>query len=394
MKALLGNASARFGIANLGEAHKRFLAKGRPILWNLLDAAVLYDRVYIPTNDFLCLPVLLGIFGEFAMAELLDEGVLGFARYKGNVGYLGNGGGISLLQIASEDGTPKLFSAPNDVAIQTVLSALQMSFDQKSIAKKALLATIDVDVVTDEIRKQVSAEAHSLGQLLPRLATADINRLPGIGENQIRMFSDFPDTDMDDAIEDTLKLSQLVIDARVAATVGSTDIFTSQRLYEVLRLKIDQNISAHAGTAPPTETLKRIQEIEGIPNFAEVALRDPRTLLRLIRLSRSEDAKQFRQWFHENCREDATRAFQSYAELMKHVPAVSSPIGKRVRFAIDIGLGVVTTFLNPALGLGIGTAATIIGQLVVERVFRGQHPKFFIEDLGKLTKGKKKARRT
>lgn len=115
-------------LADFGDPNQRyqnFLQRGLPPFRTLIESILLFDKVTIPTNDFMPLGLLLGVLGEDYVAELLDQDIVGFARFIGSVAYVGNGSGVRVINIAAADKvTPKAFSAPTDTAITELLKGI------------------------------------------------------------------------------------------------------------------------------------------------------------------------------------------------------------------------------------------------------------------------------
>ena len=56
---------------------------------------LLYDKVIVPTHDFMSVVILISVFGEDGVAELIENNAVSFVRVKGALAYIGNGGGLA-----------------------------------------------------------------------------------------------------------------------------------------------------------------------------------------------------------------------------------------------------------------------------------------------------------
>ena len=74
-------AANMWSIWNFGDANERyqnFLSRGKPEFSNFIENTLLYEEVYVPTQDYLSLTILLGVLGEDSIQELLSCGTLKF----------------------------------------------------------------------------------------------------------------------------------------------------------------------------------------------------------------------------------------------------------------------------------------------------------------------------
>jgi hypothetical protein len=100
---VLGTMTCFADFADPSKRYQNFLSVGKPAFKNLIESLLLYDQVYIPTNDFMPLALMIGVLGEAFVLQLLEIDVLKFVRFKGAITYIGNGGGVSVVQLSSKD---------------------------------------------------------------------------------------------------------------------------------------------------------------------------------------------------------------------------------------------------------------------------------------------------
>lgn len=77
-----------------------------------------------------------------------------------------------------------------------------------------------------------------------------------------------------------------------------------------------------------------MREISGIPDIGELVLSQKVTIRELIPLRRSRSGEQFREWFHENCREAPVRTSKEYMMLLKEIVGAKSTTGRIIRFVV------------------------------------------------------------
>ena len=66
-----GDMWAVHNFAGPDRRYQSFLQNGKPRFSHLFDGLLLYDKVVVPTQDFLSLSVLVGVLGERAIIDLL-----------------------------------------------------------------------------------------------------------------------------------------------------------------------------------------------------------------------------------------------------------------------------------------------------------------------------------
>lgn len=126
MKLFAGDMWPVFNFGNPNDRYQKFLMRGRLPFKHFLEGILLYDKVTVPTQDFLTLTVLVGVLGEDAVVNLIDSGILDFIRVRGGLAYIGNGGGIKPYKITRQSGDQLAFCMPLEKAIAWALSALNI----------------------------------------------------------------------------------------------------------------------------------------------------------------------------------------------------------------------------------------------------------------------------
>src|SRR5947208_3226263 len=87
--------------ADLNPSHRKQMAvaNSTPARELFATQLLLYDTVFIPTNDFAILPVLLHWCGLDGLRSLLNCGALGFVRPNNLLCYMGGGAGLAVYKI-------------------------------------------------------------------------------------------------------------------------------------------------------------------------------------------------------------------------------------------------------------------------------------------------------
>jgi len=379
-------------VYNFDDANARyanFLNFAKPRFAHLIDGLLLYDRVVIPTQDFLSLTVLIVVLGERAVLDLLANEDLKFIRLKGAFAYAGNGGGLIRYEIGSKNpgDSPQPAFMDNDHAVDWAISGLKD--EVKDPATKRLVLehtqTIEATELDDIACKETYLDVMNspyLKSLFP--VGSFLERLPGIPPNSIRTYDyDNPANVKNDLVDLLLRLSTANIELKLADLSRCQDTTTLNPVGQLLKGKVDRSMGAQI----PFESWLRLLEVSGPPNVPAYVLEQKSkaergsALAELLRIKRARDGEAFRKWFHTNCRGDPNLVAREYVELLRQVPAVSSLPVRIFRFLATTAIG-----LMPGAGAVLGTGASLADSFFLDGWFRGASPKVFIDDLGQIVK--------
>jgi len=368
---------AVFNFGDPNDRYRKFLSRGRPSIKQLLESLLLHPQTFIPTEDYLSLSVLVGTLGERPVLDMLESGRVKFARLRGSLAYVGNGGGLHFYEIGGSE-QPNPHCAPVEEAIAWALSGLQIPLRDPALARLALQATQEVTgtSIDDSIRHETYMDVLKSPYLRNQfsLRNKDMNHLAGIGPKGIRIYGgpDVPATG--DEIDTVLVLGMANIELRLADVVGAADLATASPVGHMLRAKVERAVDRDAA-----ESFGELREIADIPDVGEAILARNSSVGDVLKLAASSDGTAFREWFHNNCRKDTVATARAYSELLKEIPGVQSVPAKVLRFLVTTGIGLI-----PGAGAIAGPAATALDSFVLERLVQGGSPKYFIEHLSQL----------
>jgi hypothetical protein len=117
-------------------------------------------------------------------------------------------------------------------------------------------------------------------------------------------------------------------------------------------------------------------EITGVPDLARLDLSYNSNFDQLLKIASTKNAIQFREWFHTYKELSEKEFFKEYIAIMNQVPIVQRLPSKVLRFVITTGFGLIP---------GLGQAVSMFDSFIVDKLFRGRTPKFFIDELTKIT---------
>ena len=172
----------------------RFNNQARPAYKRLVEGLLLYDKVVIPTQDFLAVTSLVSVLGERSVIVLFDAGAVRFVRFKGTLAYVGNGGGIKFCEMFNDENrrTPQPFCAPLEDAVDFALSGLTDKPKDRTLANLIVSATTEVNLhaVDKVIRHETYMDVLNSDHLRHTFAlrNTSMDHLTGVAPNQVRTF--------------------------------------------------------------------------------------------------------------------------------------------------------------------------------------------------------------
>jgi hypothetical protein len=384
-RVLLGNMACLADAGKPADRFQGFLKTGRSPFKCFVESILLYDQVAIPTNDFMPLPILAAVLGGDSLIRLLDEDVIKFAKFYSSIVYVGGGNGISTIQVMTSDKKPTFFSAPLDQAARSMIDGLNLNIDKRKIADLAIKSSIEFSLDDKKLKAMTYSEIKRTQGILSAKGFVDLNKLPGVGPDQVRLSSGVYDPAHVDDIYQVLRVAHACLEVNAASELNCDDVYTSDQVAHVFR----RALAEAAKHASPSESFVELRELSDLPDIGELVLSDKSVLLDLLKLRNSTDGEQFRRWFHEKCRTEPDKVAKEYIALLKQVPAAQSFGGRVVRYLAQLGIGVATMPLSPVAGWAMGGVAGGIDGFLVDRFARGASPKIFLEKLEALVAKKK-----
>jgi hypothetical protein len=124
-----------------------------------------------------------------------------------------------------------------------------------------------------------------------------------------------------------------------------------------------------------SENLWAITELHKIPDLGEVILADDSHCQKIIEITRSSKADEFREWFHNNKDLNAKEIQQEFICLVDKNPWFKSSVGSVICWGTAAAAG---AFYGPLAGIPLGLANKLLGMV------KGQSPKYFISELKKV----------
>lgn len=384
-RVLCANMWSIWNYGNPNERYQKFLLRGRPEFKSFIENILLYDEIYVPTQDYLSLTILLGVLGEHTINQLISSKTLKFVRVKGSFCYYGNGGGIQTTEVLSpkENGKKDAFCSDIEYAVDWAIKGLDESIKDKMLTQRIIDNSIEVNLesIQEMIKNETYEDVKSSVDLQDffALSNSDLNRLNGINPNEVRTYGGKDaDSWKGDEIDTYLLLNNTNLELKLMEISNCDDMGTSNPLGHLLKAKFARDKKLNE---KKYNSLTVLREISNIPDFGEALLNKEMDFSDLIKLKMSNKGYEFREWFHNNCQGDTIEITKEYIKLFEEIPKTKLLSVRILRFLIATGLSFI-----PGTGGLIGTGASLVDSFFVDKWAKGNSPKFFIDALKKIEK--------
>ena len=356
---------------------------------HLANQLLLYDKIVIPTKDFGIVPALLNWLGVDFLREALDTNSLAFLHRRSMLAYVGNGGGINTFVMSGsvsrkfEWWQTALFGKL-DEALELQLSNMCSYIpkqDRQLLMDKIILNAKEVEYNNDFFMKNIVQEAYTdimqkeefstfvLETCGQNVAHIDLNRLPGLAENQMRVLNV---NILRDPIDLVLRIAEINMEIYMSTLADNADLFTSQGAEELLKHKL---VRAGIGSNY-IEGFLSLLDLNNIPDIGEAVKKGNFSLGDIWKIREKTNSKKFREWLKKATSKDAKEIVRFYIDSINNNTLTDSLPLRGYRFVITALLGAT----NPLLGL----AGSAIDSFFVDKWLKGYSPKLFLDELSKL----------
>jgi hypothetical protein len=362
-KVLAGNLSAIFNLD--GKHLDRYLQKQEMIKNLICEELILHDQIFIPTQDYLTACGLILVLGERNFISLLEDKRIHFLRLRGVFGYV-KGTGVDGTLITVVDPNSK---RPQDSSIEESIK-VGLSVISTQITEKNKITELLIKESTPlEMSTVLDIRATSLWNDKYNLPNKDLLALPGMEDMQVRVIGPGtnPKTNPVDAL---LALALFNIELYLSLELDCTSSSTGSPLGDLIDIKLDRLVEQSVRS----KNMWSLLEINNIPDLGKLDLTDS-NFKDLLKVIRSQNANEFRKWFHDRKTLDEREIFKEYVGLLSEVPAIQTLPSKAIRFCVGNGLGFVPV---------IGQVFSFIDTFLLEKFLQGNSPRYFIEDLKKF----------
>ena len=371
-KVLAGNLSAIFNLD--GKHLDRYLQKKEMIKNSIYEELILHDQIFIPTQDYLTACGLILVLGERNFISLLEDKRIHFLRLRDVFGYVkGTGVDGTLITVLCPNKKPQDSSI--EESIKVGLSVISTQITEKDKITELLIkesTPLEMSTVLDAIKNDtfIDLRSTSLWNDKYNFPNKDLLALPGMEDMQVRVIG--PETNPKiDPVDALLVLALFNIELYLSLKFDCTSSSTGSPLGDLLDIKLDRLVEQSVRS----RNMWSLLEINNVPDLGKLDLTDGCNFKDLLKVIRSQNANEFRKWFHDRKTLDEREIFKEYVGLLSEVPAIQTLPSKAIRFCVGNGLGFVPV---------VGQVFSFIDTFLLEKFLNGNSPRYFIEDLKKF----------
>lgn len=367
-----------FAPGDANEQRQTFLNICGPAFCNLIDSLLLYDRVVVPTQDFMVLNILVGLIGERGLLGCLESGALRFAKVRGMLAYAGAGGTVhgivSIYLTPTDSAIREPASLPLDASIEWAYGGLQTTADSALLKARMLEASEEISI--GQLVKNSAAETNldlRTSAIAARFNDQDIanGNLP-IDPKDIRFFQSPHLKQEFDDIDCVLDVARMNLEFELARQTDCLDCSTVEPVMDVLRAKEER-----ARRQSQLERFSDLREMTLMPGVGRAIVEKKTSIDDVLRLRGSKTGEEFRQWFHSQGFENPSDVGRELVKLLEHQPWHESAAMRIVRFIVTTCLGAI----EPVSGTVVAAADSFLVPHI------GRHKaKLFIDQVRRLGK--------
>ncbi len=358
-----------------GRHLQRYLHRNSIITKSFCEDLILHDQILVPCPDYLTACGLILIIGEKGFIELIERDKLKFIRTRGGLGFISGEGPSEVIDFSDPDKTRPMDS-PIEQSVNAALKVIEVKLKEKKKLFRSIVqnsysierATIIKAVKQESIRdlKYTKTWKSKYESNNP-----DCILLPPTEEIQIRVIGPGfnPKREISDAL---LALTQYNSDLYLAEKFECQDISPLYPVGDLLEIKNNRLIEATGHS----EKFWTLLEVNGVPDLSQFVLSHDSNMSNLLKVATNKNSMDFRDWFHKNQELNEKEILREYIGILHDVPSVQKLPSKSLRFVITSVLGFVP---------GLGQAANFFDSFIVDKLFKGKSPKFFIDDLTKVS---------
>ena len=236
----------------------RAYTEDRELAGQVLERLLFYNRVVVPTVDFSIVVPLVHWIGVPILKELLVSEALSFVRFRGTLGYAGNGNGLVLFEmhpgenpgenLEKEQWWQRVATCPPGEAVILQLKNRLTGLAAPLVENIGKLVEIcTVDTALPEFTQKVEEETYRDilgGEILAAyfsIRNTNLKTLENLGPDKLRVFSSLAKPAVvGSEIDVTLRLAMLNLEAYLAEEAGARDMATDHGFGRLLDAKVER----------------------------------------------------------------------------------------------------------------------------------------------------------
>ncbi len=374
-KTISSRLTAQFNVD--GSHLKRYLDRGSTIIKSFCEDLILHDQILVPTQDYLSACGLILILGENGFIELLENDKLKFIRTRSGFGFL-SGKGPAEIGIFNDPDNQRPQDSPIEQSVSAGLSVIQGNIKNKKKLHELLVQNsvpIEWSTILKAVKKESIKDLKYTKTWKSKYESNNPNYilLPKHKDNKVNVQVMGSKLDPQNRISDALlALTQYNSDLFLADKFNCQNISPCYPIGDLLEIK-KKRIEQVTGN---TENLWVLFEVNGVPDLSQLVLSHKLTMSKLLKVVTNKNSMEFRKWFHDNQKLNEKELLCEYLKIIKQVPTIQNLPVKSLRFIVTTVLGFVPI---------AGQIAGVFDSFIIEKLFKGRSPRFFIDDITKVT---------
>lgn len=354
---------------------QRYINRRTVITKSFCEDLILHDQILVPTQDYLTACGLILIIGEKGFIELLERDKLKFIRTRGGFGFI-SGKGPAEIGVFHDPSNQRPIDSPIEQSVDAGLTVIEDKIKEKKKLHKVIVqnsfsiewTTILKAVKRESIRDLKYTETWKSEY---ESNSPDFIVLPATKKVQVRVIGPMYDP-MANVADTLLALTLYNSDLYLAEKFGCQDISPFYPIGDLLEIKRNRLLKATGYS----DKLWTLLEINGVPDLSQIDLTKGSNLRDLLAVSTNRNAKDFRDWFHKNQELSEKEILREYLGVLQRVPWIQKLPSKMLRFIVTSVFGAVPP---------LGQAISFFDSFIIDKLFKGRSPKFFIDDLTNIT---------
>jgi len=357
-----------------GHLH-RYIERKAAIKNSLCEDLVLHDQIQVPTQDFLTACGLILIVGEHGLLELIEQRRLKFIRTRCVFGYVRGTGPEGGLGIFADPNKQRPQDCSIEESVHAALKVIEANIKERKKLHKVIVqnsSPIDWSEILNAVRRESIEDLKqtTLWRSEYESDKFDVLALPGMKQMQVRVIGPGHDPSIN-VVDTLLMLVRYNADLFLSKKYNCENVSPFFPVGDLLAIK-----SKRMGLETSiSDKLWNFLEVIGIPDFGQIDLHAGKNFVNFLRITSSKTAKDFRGWFHSRNSLNEKELLREYLAVLNEVPWIQRLPVKALRFAVTTTSGLIP---------GLGQAVSLFDTFVVDRLFRGKSPKFFVDDLTKF----------
>lgn len=375
LRTLSGRLSATFNLD--GNHLDLYLERRGDVVSSLCQDLILHDQILIPTSDYLTAAGLIISLGEHNVTPLLEQNKIRFLRTRGVFTYVRGMDRSGRVVVLNDPDARRPQDSSIDESVNAGLSVIADQITERRLLTKLLIEqseALEFSQIIDETFRDAQADlkATSLWKVGYNYPHKDLVALPKIDKMSGRVLG--PGTDIEkNPIDLLLALSLFNAELYLATQWDCVSSSTASPLGDSIDLKVERlAMQQHS-----EESFWRVLAMEKIPDFSQFDPIAEKGFDQLIKLTNSTNAGEFRKWFHERKQLSGNELAAEYVELLRTVPLIQKLPAKIIRFAITLPIEFIPI-------PGLSSAISFLDTFVIEKLMKGNSPRYFIDDLKKF----------